>query len=140
MSTVWNKIFRWVGVKKTIFNEANADGTGTEQDVSQWGWLEVEVCTTGFTGTIKFYSSLSTVDGVNFANAASKDNPYGAIAFYDLENPAAVIAGNTGKAYAADTGVHIYTINQTAAQAFCAKISGYAAGTVTVRVRPVNNQ
>lgn len=139
MSTIWNKIFRWVGKVTTIFNAAAANGTGTEVDIAQFQWVGIMISTSNFTGTIKFYGSFNEVADVNFANAASAANPYEEVAIYHYED-ASKINGTTGIAYAGDTSVKNYTVNASELRSLNAKISGFAAGTITVKAHPMNNQ
>lgn len=116
-------------------DEAAADQVMTAMAVDDFRNVIVAVSVTGFTGTVKFQGSIKAKQGerVDFSAAATSSNPWDYVQVKELQNDSAV-AGDTGVAFSAITGVTLYEVNVNALKWFGVEVSGHAGGTVSVDV------
>ncbi len=131
---------RTVSPQDTIFNEVSADGASNPVFVKDSRHITIEVVMTGFTGTLKFLGALKdTADGIDFGASASLTNPIAYVEVIDTQNTTTPITGNTGITGSNTTGVRFLEVNKNMLTWIGAIISGYSAGTVTVKVSHAND-
>ena len=118
-----------------ILNEVAADGASTPETVIDFTHLEAQVAMTGFTGTIKFVMSNADTAPA-FGSAASKTNPWSYVKAIDLIDGSAV-NGGMGITGVATSSVTNLEINTNAVKWFGAIISGFGAGTLSLKLKGV---
>lgn len=110
-----------------------ANGSSTPKEMQSFWHVAIEVAMTGFTGTIKFQvSDAETVP--DFSAPASATNPWDYCQVKLLSDNSSV-NGATGVTGAATTSVARYEFNSNCGKWFGATISGYAAGSVQVKLK-----
>lgn len=115
-------------------NGATAAGVANFEDFRN---VELEVVMTGFTGTIKFVGSNADTCPA-FGTAASLSNPWDYVKTVNQIDGSAV-AGGTGLTGAATTSVTNLEANTNGFKWVGAVISGYSAGTLTLRGKGYSN-
>lgn len=127
-----------------IVNEANANSTNsagaapvTPAVMQSFRNVELEVCMTGFTGTVKFAGS-NADKAPDFGAAASLANPWDYVKTVNQIDGSSV-AGGTGIAGTSTTSVTNLETNTNGFKWIAAIISSYSAGTVTVRGKGYSN-
>jgi len=123
---------KFVTLLDAVVLTANSEMIPVKGKVNQ----TIEVITTGFSGTLKFYGSISD-DAPALGTAASADNSFFEIEAKDRNNDAGVV-GTTGKTYTTDTSIKAYGLNVDAISYFGVKMTR-TAGTITVRARATDN-
>jgi len=119
-----------------LLNAAAANGASTPQNFASFRDVELQLATTGFTGVIKFVGSNADA-APDFASAASASNPWSYISTVDQIDGSA-IAGGTGISYTTDTSVKNIEANTNAFKWVGVIISGYSAGSITVKAKGVS--
>lgn len=122
-----------------LFDAKAATGTSQVVDVSDYKFITVAV--TGALNsslTFKFQGSIgksvSSEEAPDFASAQAVTNHWDYLAFYDIQNPGSVVAGDTGvtidnAAVAANTT--LYQINVDLLRYFAMTVTAYTDGSVT---------
>lgn len=123
--------------QKTIFTEAAANGVSTVADMLGLRHIELTIIMTGFTGTIKFAGSNSDTPPA-FGSAAALGNEWDFVKCIN-QNDGSAVNGGTGLAGTATTAVYQLEVNTNAFKWIAGIISGYSAGTISVRVKGVND-
>lgn len=135
----YNKTYRWVDGKRTVFSARLTTGFGAEVDVSQFQNIGVVVIGGALVaGTLKCQGSFFNVEDIDFSAAVGASNPWDYVGMYDLED-GSFIDGDTGIALAADD-VKQYTVNTDALRSLNFHLSAISGGPVTVLVYATNNQ
>lgn len=116
---------------------ANSSGTSKAMNMQSFRNVELEVVMTGFTGTVKFAGSNADTEP-NFYAAASLANPWDFIKCVNQIDGTSV-AGGTGLSGTATTSVTNLEANTNGFKWVCAIVSGYSAGTLTVRGKGYSN-
>jgi len=131
---------RTVSPQDVILDEASANGASKPVFVKDSRHIVIEVVMTGFTGTLKFLGAQKdTADGIDFSASASLANPIAYIETIDTQNTTTPITGNTGITGSGTTSVLFLEVNKNMLTWIGAIISGYSAGTVTVKVSHAND-
>lgn len=123
--------------QQIVLNEVVANGAGTAFDAMDYRNIEIDVIQTGFTGTVKIMASNADVKP-DFTAAASLTNPWALVKCINLADGSAV-NGATGISGTATTSITMLEANTNGIRWICPIVSGYAAGTLTVKVRGVGN-
>ena len=121
-----------------LLNEVAADGASVAGSglVIDFTHIEAQVAMTGFTGVIKFVGSTADTAPA-FGSAASATNPWSYIKSIDLIDGSA-INGGTGITGVATTSVTNLEVNVNALKWVGAIISGFSAGTITLKIKGVS--
>lgn len=119
-----------------LLNAAAANTASTPQNFVSFRDVELQLATTGFTGVIKFVGSNADA-APDFSAAASAANPWSYVATVDQIDGSS-IAGGTGISYTTDTSVKNIEANSNAFKWFGVVISGYSAGSITVKGKGVS--
>jgi hypothetical protein len=122
-----------------MFNEAAANGATPigRGDMQSFRNVEHTVVMTGFTGTIKFVASNADTCP-DFSAAASLTNRYDYVKCINQIDGSSV-NGGTGLAGTATTSVTQLEMNTNGFKWVGAIISGYSAGTLTLRTKGYSN-
>lgn len=118
-------------------NEVVANGAGTAANMQSFRNVEIEVVMTGFTGTVKFAGS-NADSAPAFGSAASLSNPWDFIKTVNQIDGTSV-AGGTGLVGSATTSVTQLEANTNGFKWVAAIVSGYSAGSLTVRLKGYSN-
>lgn len=110
-----------------------ANGSSTAKELQSYWHVAAEVVMTGFTGTIKFQAS-DAESVPDFSAAASATNPWDYCQVKLLSDNSSV-NGATGVTGAVTTSVARYEFNSNCGRWFGATISGFAAGTIQVKIK-----
>ena len=116
-----------------LFSAAAADGSSSAKEHQSHWHIAIEVIMMGFTGTVKFQSA-DCQQAPTFSAAQSAANPWDYVQIKTLSDGSSV-NGATGITGAATTSVVRYEFNSNTGKWFGATISGYAAGSVTVKIK-----
>ena len=115
-----------------------ADGVGTAINVSEYRNVGIQLAIpTGSTLTVKAMASNSE-DEPDFSAAQSVSNHFDYVQVIDLED-GSVIDGSVGITVTASLEFRNLTINADNLKWINFEVSGYTAGSITVKVRPVDN-
>lgn len=130
---------RIIIINETAQNSTNAAGAApvTPINFESFRNVELEVVMTGFTGTVKFAGSNSDKH-VDFGAAASLANPWDFVKSINQIDGTSV-AGGTGLSGSATTSVTNLETNTNGFKWIGAIVSGYSAGTLTVRGKGYSN-
>lgn len=122
-----------------MFTEAAANGATPQGrgDMQSFRNVEHELVMTGFTGTIKFVASNADI-APDFGSAASLTNPWSFVKCIEQIDGSSV-NGGTGVTGAAETSVRQFEMNTNGFKWVGAIISGYSAGTLTLRTKGYSN-
>lgn len=120
-----------------MLNEVVANGASPAANMQSFRNVEHEVVMTGFTGTIKFVGSNADA-APNFANGAALANPWDYVKCINQIDGSSV-AGGTGLSGTATTSVTQLEMNTNGFKWVGAIISGYSAGTLTLRTKGYSN-
>lgn len=123
--------------QEIILNEASTNVASYACNVLGMRHVELEIAMTNFTGTVKFVGSNADV-APNFGAAASRTNPWDYIKSIDQIDGSAV-NGGTGLVGTATTQVKQLETNTNAFKWVGAILSGVSGGTITVKVKKVND-
>lgn len=118
-------------------SEVGVNGAGVAMMMQSFRNVEFEAVMTGFTGTVKFAGSNADV-APNFGAAASLSNPWDFIRCINQIDGSSV-AGGTGISGTATTSVTQLEANTNGFKWVAAIVSGYSAGTLTVRAKGYSN-
>lgn len=122
----------------TSVDAAVANGVGTAINVAEYRNIGIQLAIpAGSTLTLKVMASNSE-DAPDFSAAQSVTNHFDYAQVIDLEDGSA-IDGDTGIVVAAGTEFRNLTVNADNFKWLSFEVSGYSAGSVTVKVRPVDN-
>ena len=132
MSNVRSRSEKFVSVLDEAVLTANSTMFSTRGKVNQI----LDLVTTGFSGTIEFYASISE-DAPDLDVAASVTNTYFAVEAKD-RNDDAQVAGTTGLTLTTDTAIKAYGLNVNAITWFGVKMTR-TAGSVTMRAIATDN-
>lgn len=119
-----------------LLNAAAANGASTPQNFASFRDVELQVAQTAFTGTIQFVGSNADA-APDFSSAASASNPWSYIQVVDQIDSSS-IAGGTGIVSVTVTSVRNLEANSNAFKWIGVVISGYGAGSVTVKGKGVS--
>lgn len=125
--------------RMVLLNEvaANSSTAAGVANFVEFRNVELEVVMTGFTGTIKIQGSNADACPT-FSSAASLSNPWDYVKCINLIDGSAV-NGGTGLTGAATTSVTQMEVNTNGMRWVGATISGYSAGTITLRAKGYTN-
>lgn len=124
----------------TILSAKGEDGSGSAILVDDFSHAVLSVATDGggtAALTVKFQGSVQA-DAPTFSNAKSVTNHFDEIEVVDLED-GSHIDGDVGFSVAGADDYRLFELNINALRWLCATVSGYSAGSVTVKVRLFNN-
>ena len=122
----------------TSLDAAAANGVGTTINISEYRNVGIQLAIpTGSTLTVKVMASNSE-DAPTFSDPQSVANHFDYVQVIDLEDGAA-IDGDTGIAVVAGVEYRNLTLNADNFRWVNFEVSGYSAGSVTAKVRPVDN-
>lgn len=127
---------RYYTDQQILLNAAAANGASTPANFVSFRDVELQLAQVGFTGTIKF--AVSNADAApDFSAAASATNPWDYVQVVDQIDGSS-IAGGTGIASVTVTAVRNLELNTNAFKWVGAVISGYSAGSVTLKAKGVS--
>lgn len=114
-----------------------ANSSSVAKEMQSYWHVYAEVITTGFTGTIKFQCSDQEagppdLSGVQGATGAA--NAWDYVQVKKLTNNIS-IDGATGIVYAGVTVIERYEFNQNGGRWYGATISGYAGGSIQIKLK-----
>ena len=112
---------------------ANGASAAASGNVEQFTDIAFQVAMVGFTGTIKFVASDADT-APDFGAAATAANPFDYIQVKDMQDNAGV-NGNTGVTGTATTTLKNYELNSDGKRWVGAIINGFAAGTITLKMK-----
>jgi hypothetical protein len=119
---------------QTILSAQAATGVGNNINVENFRYAVLEFGTASSANlTIKFQGSVSD-DAPTFSSAQSVSNHWDYIDVIDLEDGAS-IDGDTGVAPAGTDDFRLFQVNVDGLKWLCARVTAYAAGSVTVKVK-----
>lgn len=119
-----------------LLNATAANGASTAQNFASFRDVELQLATTGFSGVLKVAGSNADAPP-DFSSAASAANPWSYIQTIDQIDGSS-IAGGTGISYTTDTSVKNIEANSNAFKWISIVISGYSAGSITVKGKGVS--
>lgn len=119
-----------------LLNAAAANGASTPQNFASFRDIELQLAQVGFSGTIKFVGSNADA-APDFSSAASASNPWDYVQVVDQQDGSSV-AGGTGVTSVTVTSVRNLEANANAFKWFGAIISGYTAGSITLKAKGVS--
>ena len=122
----------------TCLNVAVANGIGTTINVEEYNNIAIQLgIPTGSTLVVKAMASNSE-EAPNFAAAQSLDNHFDYIQLIDLED-GSTIDGDTGIPVTASLEFRNLVVNTANIKWINFVVSGFTAGSATVKVLPVDN-
>lgn len=119
-----------------LLSAAAANGASASAEVESFRHVLLELAQVGFTGTIKFVCSNADTPPA-FGSAASATNPWDYVAVKDMIDNSSV-AGGTGITGTATTSIKNLELNTNGVKWVGAIISGYSAGSVTLKAKGYN--
>lgn len=119
-----------------LLNAVAANGASVPQNFVSFRDVEIQLATTGFSGTIKVVGSNADT-APDFSAAASAANPWSFIQTVDQIDGSS-IAGGTGISYTTDTTVKNIEANTNAFKWIGLVISNYSAGSITAKAKGVS--
>ena len=118
-----------------ILDAKAATGIGTPQQIQDFRHLVLALHTSGSANfTVKIQGSISE-DMPDFSAAQSVSNQWDYVQIKDLQNGSS-IGGDTGVAAAGTDDHRLFEVNTNGLRWLCAEITAYAAGEVTLYVKP----
>lgn len=120
-----------------ILSAAAANGASVPANFVSFRNVELQIATTGFSGTIKIVGSNADT-APDFSAAASAANPWSFLQSVDQIDGSSV-AGGTGITYTTDTSVKNLETNTNAFKWIGIVVSNFAAGTITVKGKGVSD-
>lgn len=120
-----------------LFSAGAANSASAAANMQAFRHIEMQLATTGFTGTVKFAGSNADTAPA-FGSAASAANPWSFLQAIDQIDGSSV-AGGTGEAYTTDTSVKNVELNVNGMKWVAAIISGYSAGAIDVKAKGYND-
>lgn len=115
---------------------AAANGVTAAANFASFRDIELQLTQVGFSGTIKFVGSNADAPP-DFSSAASASNPWDYVQVVDQIDGSS-IAGGTGVASVTVTSVRNLEANSNAFKWFGAIVSGYTAGSVSLKAKGVS--
>lgn len=123
---------------QTILSAKAATGIGTAQYIEDWKIVLLQFATASSANmTVKFQISYSDTCP-DFSAAQSVSNHWDYVNVVDLQ-PGTAIAGDTGIALSGTDDFRNLELNTNGAKWLNAVVTAYAAGSVTVKMKGVNN-
>jgi hypothetical protein len=123
---------------KTCLNAVAATGAGSAIPVQEYRHIVLQVGSANSANlTVKFQGSLSD-DAPNFDGAQTVANHWDYVQVIDLQD-SGVIAGDTGLVLTGTDDFRNFLVNVDGLQHLNAEVTAYAAGNLTVNVRPYTN-
>lgn len=120
-----------------ILNAVAANGASAAINMVAFRHIEMQLATTGFTGTLKFAGSNADT-APDFSSAASASNPWTFVQAVD-QIDGSTVAGGTGEAYTTDTSVKNLELNVNGMKWIGLIISGYSVGSITAKGKGYND-
>lgn len=120
-----------------ILNAVAANGASAAISMAAFRHIELQLATTGFTGTVKFAGSNADT-APDFGAAASATNPWSFVQAID-QIDGSTVAGGTGEAYTTDTSVKNLELNVNGMKWIAAIVSGWSVGSLTVKGKGYND-
>lgn len=118
----------------TLLDASGANGWSHIFPVSGYKYVMLIISTaSSANGTIKVAGSFLSGNDVDYTSAAAVGNEWDNLAFYNLQNPGSVVAGDTGVAYAGTDAVEQIKVDVSAIENIAVNLSSYVAGAFTVK-------
>lgn len=130
-----------LGKFHTVLSAVEADGFGTSLNVDQYDEIVVEILTEDdgvvgpATGVVNCYGSVAATEPT-WASPATPANPYFPVYMFDLNTGSGVV-GTTGVPTTATNIIKQFRVNVDTLRFINLALSGWGAGTWTVRVRGI---
>ncbi len=126
-----------------VFDAKAATGVSTVLNVRDFKHLVVSTSAAANSSlTFKFRGSSLTSAETDLTAAQAVDNQWDYVAFYDLNNPAALVTGDTGVTINNDTVANNtvqYLINTDHLEQFAVEVTSYTDGSLTAWISGAND-
>lgn len=123
---------------KTILLNGAANGVGAAIDCRDWRHATLAIIPNNATLTVKCQGSRNDTPPT-FGSAASPTNEWAYISTYSYTT-ADLVSGATGVVLSASSTPSLYTVNFDGLTFLNFEVSGYSAGSVTIKITLFNNQ